>query len=158
MEQIKKGIDLFKCIYYILLSVVSYNSCKKEGRFMSKINSGWVLVGVAIFLIGIYSNSFSQAPLAENRSLSFQVVSPTDTHCVAKPGDTNGDNKVSLADIFLFIPCIFKACPINCCPFKPECRGDANGDGLLSIRDIVYLINFIFKGGPEPVKSQECCL
>lgn len=115
-------------------------------------------VGVPILLIVTYSNSFSQAPQPENLSFDSQVVSPADTHCVAKPGDTNGDNKVSLADIFGYIPCIFKASPSPFPCFEPECRGDANGDGRSSLKDIVYLINYLFKGGPEPVKSEVCCL
>jgi len=117
-----------------------------------------VLLGTLIFLVVIYANSFSQELPAENLSFSSQVASPTDTHCVAKAGDTNGDNQVTLADIFLFIPCIFKAGGPHHCPFEPQCRGDANGDGILSLRDITYLVNFLFKGGPAPVKSGVCCL
>jgi len=117
-----------------------------------------ILLGGLIFLLAGYTSSFSQVLPAENLSFSSQVASPADTHCVAKPGDINGDNVVSLADIVAYMRCIFimGIRPYLC--FEPQCRGDLDGDGMLSIRDIVYFINYLFKGGPAPVKRDVCCL
>lgn len=111
----------------------------------------WVLGGVLVCLVVTYTNSFSQTLPTDNLSFSSQVASPTDTHCVAKAGDLNGDNKVSLADII----CFLRRCPFQ----SPSCRYDVNGDGLtLSIADLKYLLIYIFNGGPAPVKSGVCCL
>ncbi len=105
---------------------------------------------INLFVVA-YANSFSQALPTENLSLSPQVTSPADTHCVAKAGDLNGDNKVSLADVI----CFLRRCPFQ----SPSCRYDVNGDGLnLPIADLKYLLLYIFSGGPAPVKSGECCL
>jgi len=110
-----------------------------------------VLLGILIFLVVIYANSFSQEIPTENLSFSSQVTSPADTHCIAKAGDLNGDNKVSLADVI----CFLRRCPIQ----PPSCRYDVNGDGLtLSIADLKYLLLYIFSEGPTPVKSGVCCL
>lgn len=110
-----------------------------------------VLLGILIFSVVIYANSFSQELPTGSLSFNSQVTSPADTHCVAKAGDLNGDNKVSLADIICFL---------RRCPFQPpSCRYDVNGDGLtLSIADLKYLLLYIFNGGPAPVKSDVCCL
>jgi len=113
-----------------------------------------ILLGVLVFLAVIYADSFSQTLPTENLSFSSQVTSPTDTHCIYKPGDGNGDNKVSLADFFPLIECIFK----NICRIQPYCRVDINGNGVVTMPDLVYLVNYIFKGGPAPVKSGVCCL
>jgi len=115
-----------------------------------------VLLGVLIFLAVIYSDSFSQALTTENLPSSSQVASPADTHCVAKSGDTNGDNQITLADIFPLVKCVFLV--RWCEPLPPGCRADVNGTNTITLKDVVYLVNYIFKGGPEPVKSGECCL
>ena len=110
-----------------------------------------ILLGGLIFLLAGYTSSFSQVLPTENLSFGSQVTSPTDTHCVAKAGDLNGDNKVSLADVI----CFLRRCPIQ----PPSCRYDVNGDGLtLSIADLKYLLLYIFRGGSAPVKSEVCCL
>ena len=111
----------------------------------------WVLGGVLVCLVATYANLFSQTLPTENLSFSPQVTSPTDTHCVAKAGDLNGDNKVSLADLICFL---------RRCPFQPpSCRYDVNGDGAtLSVADLKYLLLYIFSGGPAPVKRDVCCL
>lgn len=115
-----------------------------------------VLLGGLTFLLACYTNSYSQVLPTEKLSFDSQVASPADTHCVAKPGDINGDNLVSLTDLLAFVRCIY-IIPVRPC-FEPQCRGDLDGDGMLSIRDIVYLVIYLFKGGPAPVKSGVCCL
>ncbi len=113
-----------------------------------------VLLGVLIFWVVIYANSFSQAVQKEQLSFNPIVTSPTDTHCTYKPGDANVDGKVNLADIRQMFENILKAAPL---PY-PRCVLDVNGDGKLTLLDVVYLINYLFRGGPAPVKSGVCCL
>jgi len=115
-----------------------------------------VLLGVAIVLLAGYTSSFSQATPAEKFSFGSQVSAPTDTHCVAKPGDINGDNLVTLTDLLAFVHCIY-IIPIRPC-FEPQCRGDLDGNGMQTISDIIYFVNYLFRGGPAPVKSGVCCL
>ncbi|OGC75715.1 MAG: hypothetical protein A2145_05570 [candidate division Zixibacteria bacterium RBG_16_40_9] len=111
------------------------------------------LGGVRVCLVVTYANSFSQTLPTEDLSFSSQVISPTDTHCVAKAGDVNRDNKVSLPDIIALIECAFRDC------FGyPNCLLDVNGNGVATVSDVIYLVNYIFKGGPAPVKSGVCCL
>ena len=120
--------------------------------FNKKLTS--ILLGGLIFLVAIYSNSFSQEIQKENVYFTPKVTSPTDS-CIYKPGDGNRDNKVNLADIFFMVNCIFK----NGCGFVyPTCLFDVNADRKWTLADAMYLVNFLFRGGPAPVKSGVCCL
>ncbi len=115
-----------------------------------------VLLGGLIFSLAIYANSLSQTLPTENLSFSLQVTSLADTHCVAVPGDVNGDNKVNLTDVCLYSSCISGG---GCDIIPPYCRYDINGDGLiLSVADLVGLVRYIFNDAPPPVKSDVCCL
>ena len=115
-----------------------------------------VLVGGLIFLLAIYANSFSQEIPTENLSFSAEVTSPADTHCVAVPGDLNGDKRVNLSDVSLYSSCMFLG---GCAFLPPFCRYDVNGDGLiLSVADLAGLVRYVLEDGPPPVKSDVCCL
>jgi len=74
--------------------------------------------------------------------------------CIAKSGDANSDENITLPDIVFLVNRVFKAGPAP----TPLCRGDANADSAVTLPDIIYLVNRVFKGGPAPVKSLECCL
>jgi len=113
------------------------------------------LLGGVIFLLVSYGNVFSQALPSQNLSFGSEVASPADTHCIYKPGDFNGDGKVSLPDIILIVQCVYI---YDCCLLCPTCLIDVNADGRSTLADIVYLVNYIFRGGPAPVKSGVCCL
>lgn len=58
--------------------------------------------------------------------------------------DPNGDNSITVADVFYLINYLFAGGP----PLVHS--GDANGDANLSVADIFYLINYLFAGGPAP--------
>jgi len=62
-----------------------------------------------------------------------------------KPGDLNGDDRVSLADVIFLVNFVFR-------PGSPEPvplgAGDTDCDSNISLADIVRLVNYIFKGGP----------
>lgn len=115
-----------------------------------------VLLGLLIFLGVINANSFSQVLPPENIAFSSQLASPTDTHCIYKPGDFNRDGKVSLADLVNLAECILKN--FCCGAIGPYCLCDVNGNGGANLADVVYLVNYLFKGGPAPVNSDVCCL
>lgn len=61
-------------------------------------------------------------------------------------GDTNGDKKVTVADVIYLINFLFKGGPAP----NPLQTGDVNCDGYVTVSDIVFLINYLFKGGPAP--------
>ncbi len=67
----------------------------------------------------------------------------------SKPGDANGDGKVSVSDIVFLIGYLFKG---GTAP-NPLCKADVNLDKKVSVADIVYLINFLFRGGSSPMES-----
>ena len=138
------------------LNVYTIDFIKFAGDFMLKKRLTSILLGGLIFLLAGYTNSFSQELPTENLSFSSQVASPADTHCVAKSGDTNGDNQITLADIFPLVKCVFLV--RWCEPLPPRCRADVNGTNTITLKDVVYLVNYLFKGGPGPVKSGVCCL
>ncbi|MFH1700774.1 MAG: FG-GAP-like repeat-containing protein [Candidatus Zixiibacteriota bacterium] len=60
-------------------------------------------------------------------------------------GDSNGDERVNIADAVFLINLVFKGGPSP----DPIEAGDANCDDRVNISDAVYLINLVFKGGPE---------
>jgi hypothetical protein len=62
----------------------------------------------------------------------------------AHPGDANGDDAITVSDVFLLINALYASGP------PPLAGGDANADGLIDVMDIFYLINFLFAGGPAP--------
>jgi hypothetical protein len=66
-----------------------------------------------------------------------------------KPGDANGDGKVSVSDIVFLIGYLFKG---GAAP-DPLCKADVNLDDKVSVSDIVYLISYLFKGGPSPIEN-----
>lgn len=63
-----------------------------------------------------------------------------------KPGDVNGDGKLSVSDVVYLINYLFKGGPA---PVPIE-TGDPNYDGKATVADVVYLINYLFKGGLPP--------
>jgi hypothetical protein len=64
-----------------------------------------------------------------------------------RPGETNGDCRVNVSDVWFLLNHIFNDAP------EPVCHksGDANGDCIANISDAVYLLNYIFHGGSPPV-------
>ncbi len=58
------------------------------------------------------------------------------------PGDANGDEKISLADIIYLINYVFKNGPE---PVPFFLSGDMNEDGLVNLTDIMALVNYIFR-------------
>ncbi len=63
----------------------------------------------------------------------------------AMRGDLNGDSKVNLTDIMVFVNAIFRS--MN--PPQPQV-GDVNCDTKVNLGDIIYLVNFVFKTGTPP--------
>ena len=63
----------------------------------------------------------------------------------ASHGDSDGDNVLSIQDLFYDINYLFAGGP------DPRASGDCDGDGRLTIADLFYLINYLFSGGPPPV-------
>jgi hypothetical protein len=62
-------------------------------------------------------------------------------------GDTNGNNKLSSADVIWLIGYIFKG---GTQPSWCRASGDVNCDAIVNTADITYLVNHIFKSGPAP--------
>lgn len=63
----------------------------------------------------------------------------------AMRGDLNGDSKVNLTDIMLFVNAIFRS--MNPPPAQ---MGDVNCDTKVNLGDVIYLVNFIFRSGTLP--------
>lgn len=84
--------------------------------------------------------------------------------CVAKPGDANASNTITLADAIAIVNYIFTKPGCNPAPScwlsGLVCRGDANGSMTVTLGDAIYLVNYIFNkpGGPwTPLPSGTCC-
>ena len=84
--------------------------------------------------------------------------------CVAKPGDANASNTITLADAIAIVNYIFSkpGCnPVPLCWLSGLlCRGDVNGNLTVTLGDAIYLVNYIFNipGGPwTPLPSGTCC-
>ena len=65
-------------------------------------------------------------------------------------GDTNGDWKVSTADVVHLTDCLLKSQQLP----ATLSSGDVNGDGKLAMSDVVYLTNYVYRAGPSPVKGR----
>jgi hypothetical protein len=87
---------------------------------------------------------FGLSPTAVDRSQNGVPDS-----CESSPfrrGDTNGDDKTSIADaIFLFCHLFLGGLSLDCLE-----SADANNDGRLDISDGLAILNFLFLGGPSP--------
>lgn len=86
-------------------------------------------------------------------------------YCLAKPGDANASNTLTLADIIATVNYIFNkpgCAPTPVCWLSGlVCRGDWNGDGNVTLSDVIHGVNYIFNkpGGPwNPRPSGLCCL
>jgi C1A family cysteine protease len=62
------------------------------------------------------------------------------------PGDANGDQVVSAADVVYMITYLYRNGPAP----DPLATGDANGDCSVSGGDVIYLLNYLFRDGPPP--------
>jgi len=87
------------------------------------------------------------------------------TACIAKPGDANASNSLSLADVISAVNYIFNktGCSVtpDCWLSNILCRGDWNGSLSVTLADVIHGVNYIFSkpGGPwNPVPSGVCCL
>ncbi len=59
-------------------------------------------------------------------------------------GDADGDDAITVADVFYLINKLFAGGPS---PVHPM---DVNGDHVTDVQDVFYLINYLFAGGPAP--------
>ncbi|OGC94788.1 MAG: hypothetical protein A2142_09055 [candidate division Zixibacteria bacterium RBG_16_48_11] len=89
--------------------------------------------------------------------------------CIAKPGDANASNTITLADAIAIVNYIFTRPGWPPCPSMSNlcwlsdliCRGDANGSATVTLADAIYLVNYIFNkpGGPwTPIPNGKCCI
>lgn len=80
-----------------------------------------------------------------------------------KPGDSNRDGKLDLADAIALLFRLFVGAPVQAAP----CTGvlesgnnllllDHNGDGQLNVTDVVHLLSYIFRGGPAHAHGTAC--
>ena len=69
-------------------------------------------------------------------------VSATLTISNVKPGDTNGDGKISITDAVAIVNYILGRASAN----FVKTAADVNGDGKISITDAVGIVNKILKG------------
>lgn len=61
------------------------------------------------------------------------------------PGDENGDDRVTLADVVFLINYLFKTGSPEPVPLS---RGDVDCSGVTDLADVIYLVNYFFKHGP----------
>jgi hypothetical protein len=59
-------------------------------------------------------------------------------------GDADGDDAITVADVFYLINKLFAGGP------NPVHPMDVNGDHVTDVNDVFYLINYLFAGGPAP--------
>jgi len=121
-----------------------------------------VFTGGSIGAAGIPAESLPmdiQWDTLEMRIEDFQLF------CVAKPGDANADNQLTLADIIATVNHIFGKSGCGSLPFcwlsGSVCRGDWNGSNTVSLVDVIRGVNYIFNkpGGPwNAVPVGVCCL
>jgi hypothetical protein len=62
------------------------------------------------------------------------------------PGDANGDQLVSAADVVYMISYLYRNGPAP----DPLAAGDTNGDCSVTGGDVIYLLNYLFREGAPP--------
>ena len=98
----------------------------------------------ATYTAGNYTVTVSNIELTHNEGNNVETINQSDatsklTVIAAKPGDANGDNKVSVTDVTSIINYILQKIPST---FIFE-AADVNGDKKISVTDVTMTINIV---------------
>ena len=98
----------------------------------------------ATYTAGNYTVTISNIELTHNEGINVETINQSDTTSklivvAAKPGDANGDNKVSVTDVTSIINYILQKIPST---FIFE-AADVNGDKKISVTDVTMTINIV---------------
>lgn len=105
---------------------------------------------------GDYSITLSNIELNHNEGSNVETINQDDvtsklTVIAAKPGDANGDGKVSVTDVTSIINYILQKIPST---FVFE-AADVNGDGKISVTDVTKTINIVLGKTSATARKRE---
>ncbi len=90
----------------------------------------------------VYSVAGESIDLCNNPDVALDVV----LHSLYRRGDSNGDDRIDIADAIWIVAELLLDGPASSCPPATDINGDAGVD----LADVTYLLNFNFLGGPPP--------